>query len=1096
MAIQQRKNKRQQKQPVQTSSSVSKKKKKGSLSGAKASRKALNVFSTGQDYTDGVEREKRLLEGNTYDNVDVYEYELPSDFEDEEIDEDAAFNSEDELLYGDVRGLGLKNTKRDEDEGEEDYFEEDEEKEKRRKRRALADKEDFEGESDEEGLVDLSELLKGEESSSIPSTAGVEANEEKEDAYLSSGADDSDVLLEEEEGDDAEEEEESEAHLGLLKKIGEFYDQKGLEKKYEKIQQKKEKQLKGGKVREMTEAVDESEYALNASGSTAIVANGGSSNGSGTVDLLNMMNVAAAENSNLKKKLNELKKSKVTQLSIPLSKPEKQRMTRDVAYVATKEEVSKWVPLVKKNREADHLSFPANETKGANMNVTTAALVGKFEAQTDLEKGVDAVLESVKEESGVKANENPDIMDSKMDAIEASLLQCEELEFSKLSPAEIEERRTALRKNRALMSYFEQKRRRANKIKSKKYHKIEKKKRERELQKAAEKGEFLSLGDLRDVDPEAAKEEEMKLERQRAEERISLRHKTSKSKWASRLAKRRSLDDDSREAIQESLALQESLKKKIEVADEDDNSDLSGSDIDETEESKKARIENQILRLESEVSKPIEAPKKGLYAMKFMQKAIEAKREAAKAALEELKNELDDDDATKKHNGEEESDEDGEDFFNIAGRKSFGSKQKKQNEVSKKRDSDDEYFHNSEDEDECKGEEAGNGSDGEEKEGESMFAKLRSKISIKTQVKSAKKAITESVVDVKDVDVMGNADVTDKASGKENSPSDSGNAEDASDDGDGENPWLEGSEGGSLGMSRTKKSSGQMGSKSQSFEKGLKKIAKAERKQEEREMNRQAEKVKELAVKDAQKDDLGFDGVSESKLEAEKMEAAFEANVATKKKKGAVKFDLMNGGNNDEQKSLVGEAFANDNVIVKEFVEEKETLIAKETDAELEKTTKVVQPGWGEWGGAGVVFSKRQMEKKQKEEEDRAAKRKAKMNELKGDRADKNLNHVIINEKTDKRLLKKRVTDIPHPFTSREQFENSLRNPLGKEWNTVASSKKLTQPKVSTKAGRIINPIKFTNNAPEYEFVAKRKEREDSSKRGNKGSRSKKQKMA
>jgi hypothetical protein len=33
--------------------------------------------------------------------VDNYEYELPENFEDEEIDEDAAFNEEDEKLYGD-----------------------------------------------------------------------------------------------------------------------------------------------------------------------------------------------------------------------------------------------------------------------------------------------------------------------------------------------------------------------------------------------------------------------------------------------------------------------------------------------------------------------------------------------------------------------------------------------------------------------------------------------------------------------------------------------------------------------------------------------------------------------------------------------------------------------------------------------------------------------------------------------------------------------------------------------------------------------------------------------------------------------------------
>ena len=38
--------------------------------------------------------------------MDNYEYELPSDFEDEEVDEDAAFNSEDERRYGHLFNKG------------------------------------------------------------------------------------------------------------------------------------------------------------------------------------------------------------------------------------------------------------------------------------------------------------------------------------------------------------------------------------------------------------------------------------------------------------------------------------------------------------------------------------------------------------------------------------------------------------------------------------------------------------------------------------------------------------------------------------------------------------------------------------------------------------------------------------------------------------------------------------------------------------------------------------------------------------------------------------------------------------------------------
>ena len=40
----------------------------------------------------------------TMQTVDNYEYEMPSDFEDEEIDEEAAFNEEDKKLYAEWFG--------------------------------------------------------------------------------------------------------------------------------------------------------------------------------------------------------------------------------------------------------------------------------------------------------------------------------------------------------------------------------------------------------------------------------------------------------------------------------------------------------------------------------------------------------------------------------------------------------------------------------------------------------------------------------------------------------------------------------------------------------------------------------------------------------------------------------------------------------------------------------------------------------------------------------------------------------------------------------------------------------------------------------
>ena len=48
---------------------------------------------------------------------------------------------------------------------------------------------------------------------------------------------------------------------------------------------------------------------------------------------------------------------------------------------------------------------------------------------------------------------------------------------------------------------------------------------------------------------------------------------------------------------------------------------------------------------------------------------------------------------------------------------------------------------------------------------------------------------------------------------------------------------------------------------------------------------------------------------------------------------------------------------------------------------------------------------------------------------------------------------------MPFPFTSREQFERSLRAPIGREWNTAASHKALTAPSVVVAKGAVVEPI-------------------------------------
>jgi len=50
---------------------------------------------------------------------------------------------------------------------------------------------------------------------------------------------------------------------------------------------------------------------------------------------------------------------------------------------------------------------------------------------------------------------------------------------------------------------------------------------------------------------------------------------------------------------------------------------------------------------------------------------------------------------------------------------------------------------------------------------------------------------------------------------------------------------------------------------------------------------------------------------------------------------------------------------------------------------------------------------------------------------------------------------------VPYPFETREQYEMSLRLPLGKEWNATSVHRKLTTPRIKTKMGAAIQPLKF-----------------------------------
>ncbi|KAK2159152.1 hypothetical protein LSH36_157g01027 [Paralvinella palmiformis] len=152
------------------------------------------------------------------------------------------------------------------------------------------------------------------------------------------------------------------------------------------------------------------------------------------------------------------------------------------------------------------------------------------------------------------------------------------------------------------------------------------------------------------------------------------------------------------------------------------------------------------------------------------------------------------------------------------------------------------------------------------------------------------------------------------------------------------------------------------------------------------------------------------------------------------------KMVLAEGDQFDEEQTQgmsIAQAFASDDVI-EEFSEEKKTI----EERDKPKDFNIVLPGWGEWGGKGFRTSKRT------EKAPPAAPRR-----------DRNLDNVIISEVRDRTIAKHQVRDVPFPFRNPEQFENSIRQPIGKTWNPETAYKKLIEPKKVTRIGTVIPPM-------------------------------------
>lgn len=152
----------------------------------------------------------------------------------------------------------------------------------------------------------------------------------------------------------------------------------------------------------------------------------------------------------------------------------------------------------------------------------------------------------------------------------------------------------------------------------------------------------------------------------------------------------------------------------------------------------------------------------------------------------------------------------------------------------------------------------------------------------------------------------------------------------------------------------------------------------------------------------------------------------------------------------DSQAMYHQRAFAGDDVAV-DFEAEKAAQIEEEDD----KVVSNHLPGWGSWAGDGLSKSA----KRQNQRNAHNPLRKQIIEGVKAsNRKDAKLKNVVISEAQQRKNKKYLASQLPHQFEKREQYERSLRIPVGPEWTTKETFQRNTRPRVVVKQG-IVAPM-------------------------------------
>ncbi|XP_033340966.2 U3 small nucleolar RNA-associated protein 14 homolog A [Megalopta genalis] len=724
----------------------------------------------------------------------------------------------------------------------------------------------------------------------------------------------------------------------------------------------------------------------------------------------------------------ETARKKVNVLKKPAEKPAADRIKRIVGFENTKKELKKWNAVITRNRTAESLRFPLNQP--SIKLEPTKEFVKRFRIQSDLEKEL-AALEPQKENIEEKDDD-----------------------FS-LTMNEIIMKRKEAAKIRAQQSYREAKSHRQKKIKSKKFHRAQRKEKIKLQLKEFEK--------LKKTNPQAALEKLEQLDKTRVEERMSLRHKNT-GKWAQSKQLRAKYDKETRQELAQQLSIGRELTQNIkrvndsEEENEDDNPPVqlsasdagnpwvqkTGSEIDNFVESYRKFWDdrnNQLPSQPSKVNNSIVEENRELQILTKNPNVGNIFEENTRFPAIEKDKEMEDE-CINTNAGSLETQINKERIKIVKSRKANRTRESKQ--ISESIVSDDDENMN--------------------------------KI-VKLQKKDFKKVVATSMWNVQSVE-------QDHVQQEFNSSTNISNKEKIDKIFDAAEEKLYNQIKSKLQhitencnkVSKKRKRKGCNEQKEDDFDglqiqNGNKRLVIDSSLQEDidtidLESNAVLENAKNIAYSNnlfVNKPNIDTVNKSEKEIDPNKY-----INVKSKHLYTDLPADITGGDNalddseNEEKQNVISEAFADDDV-VEEFRKEKQEKVKASQPTDIDLTL----PGWGSWGGKNIKPSKR----KTKRFIVKFPKDLPRKDENKGD--------VIIFEDERAKIKQHQVNELPYPFTSVKDYEASVRMPIGRNFVPETAHRKLIEPVVKTSMGKIIEPmtedILVNTHKKNKKFIAKRR---------------------